>query len=59
MTLGTEPPAHSVLLGAGIPIVEHLCNLALLPDTGFKFFAGPVKVKGVGTFLVWAFAVVT
>jgi len=48
-------PAHSILLRAGIPIVEHLCNLEALPDRDFKFFAVPVKVKGIGTFPVRAF----
>ena len=52
---GTRP-VHSALLGAGIPIVEHLCNLAALPDRGSRFFAVPVKVKGMGTFPVRAFA---
>jgi arylformamidase len=51
-------PAHSILLGAGIPIVEHMCNLKALPDGPFKFFAVPVKVKGMGTFPVRAFAIV-
>ena len=51
-------PVHSILLGAGIPIVEHLRGLEQLPDTGFKFFAVPVKVKGFGTFPVRAFAMV-
>src|SRR5207249_6144689 len=32
-------PAHSALLGAGIPIVEHMCKLDQLPDKRFKFFA--------------------
>jgi arylformamidase len=50
-------PVHSVLLGADIPIVEHLCGLEALPDTGGKFFAVPVKVKSFGTFPVRAFAV--
>jgi kynurenine formamidase len=49
-------PVHSALLGAGIPIVEHLCDLAALPDRGARFFAVPVKVKGMGTFPVRAFA---
>ncbi|MFL6591010.1 MAG: cyclase family protein [Chthoniobacterales bacterium] len=49
-------PVHSALLGAGIPIVEHLCNLAAIPDRGARFFAVPVKVKGMGTFPVRAFA---
>jgi kynurenine formamidase len=51
-------PAHSILLGADIPIVEHLCNLQELPPKGFKFFAVPVKIKRFGTFPVRAFAVV-
>jgi arylformamidase len=48
-------PVHSTLLGAGIPIVEHLCNLDKIPDRGARFFAVPVKVKGMGTFPVRAF----
>jgi len=50
-------PAHSLLLGAGIPIVEHLCRLGELPDNGFRFFAVPPRVKGMGSFPVRAFAV--
>ena len=49
-------PAHTLLLGAGIPIVEHLCGLRELPDDGFRFFAVPVKVRGMGSFPVRAFA---
>jgi kynurenine formamidase len=52
---GTRP-VHSALLGAGIPIVEHLCNLEKVPERGARFFAVPVKVKGMGTFPVRAFA---
>ena len=51
-------PVHTILLGADIPIVEHLCNLGALPDAGFRFFAPPVKVQGCGTFPVRAFGVV-
>jgi kynurenine formamidase len=51
-------PAHSTLLGHDIPIVEHLCGLSALPDTGFKFFAVPVKIKHFGTFPVRAFGLV-
>lgn len=51
-------PAHSILLRAGIPIVEHLCRLEELPDDNFKFYAVPVKVRNFGTFPVRAFAVV-
>jgi len=50
-------PAHTVLLGHDIPIVEHLCGLGDLPDTGFKFFAVPVKVRNFGTFPVRAFGI--
>ena len=49
-------PVHSVLLRAGIPVVEHLTRLTELPSTGFRFFAVPVKVAGMGTFPVRAFA---
>jgi kynurenine formamidase len=51
-------PVHSTLLGAGIPIVEHLCNLERLPArVPFRFFAVPVKVQGMGSFPVRAFAI--
>lgn len=49
-------PAHTLLLGAGIPVVEHLTGLEQLPDRGFRFFAVPVKVQGMGSFPVRAFA---
>ncbi len=49
-------PVHTALLGAGIPIVEHLRGLEQLPTTGFRFSAVPVKVKGMGTFPVRAYA---
>ena len=49
-------PVHSTLLAAGIPIVEHLRGLDALPDRGARFYAVPVKVKGMGTFPVRAFA---
>ena len=57
-TAGGYRPAHSILLAAGIPIVEHLCGLRELPSTGFRFFAVPAKVKRFGTFPVRAFAIV-
>jgi arylformamidase len=49
-------PVHSTLLGAEIPIVEHLCRLGPLPDAGFRFSAVPAKVAGFGTWPVRAFA---
>jgi kynurenine formamidase len=49
-------PVHSILLGAEIPIVEHMTRLEQLPATGFRFFAVPPKVRAFGTFPVRAFA---
>lgn len=51
-------PAHTLLLGAGIPIVEHLTALDQLPRSGFRFFAVPARFAGVGSFPVRAFAIV-
>ncbi len=50
-------PAHSVLLAAGIPICEHMCNLGALPPSGFRFLAVPVKIRNFSSFPVRAFAV--
>jgi len=55
-TTGGHRPVHTTLLGAGIPIVEHLCALDRLPSSGFRFSAVPPKVRGLGTFPVRAFA---
>lgn len=57
---GTETgarPVHTVLLGADIPICEHMWNLEQLPDSGFRLHAAPVKIKGFGTFPVRAYAI--
>ncbi len=53
---GTRP-AHTILLGAGIAIVEHMTRLSVLPDRGFRFFAVPPRIKGMGSFPVRAFAI--
>lgn len=53
---GRTRPVHSVLLGAGIPIVEHLTRLDTLPVDGFRFSAVPPKISGMGTFPVRAHA---
>ncbi len=50
-------PVHTKLLGAEIPICEHMTGLGSLPDEGFRFSAVPPKVKGFGTFPVRAYAV--
>lgn len=57
-TADMRRPVHTVLLGAGIPIVEHLRGLAQLPIAGFQFSAVPPKVAGMGTFPVRAYATV-
>jgi kynurenine formamidase len=51
-------PVHSSLLGAGIPIVEHLCGLEALPEAGFRFSAVPARVAGMGSWPVRAYAAV-
>lgn len=53
-----ERPIHTALLGAGIPIVEHLCRLDEIAGRGFTFTATPPAVMGMGTFPVRAIAVV-
>ena len=50
-------PVHTILLGADIPICEHMTGLGRLPDEGFRFSAVPPKISGVGTFPVRAYAV--
>jgi arylformamidase len=50
-------PVHTKLLGASIPICEHMTGLEQLPNIGFRFFAVPPKVRGMGTFPVRAYAV--
>jgi arylformamidase len=52
-------PVHTKLLGADVPICEHLTGLGQLPDAGFRFSAVPPKVRGMGTFPVRAFAVLS
>lgn len=56
-TADPRRPVHSILLAAEIPIVEHLCRLEALPESGYRFHAAPVKVRGFGSFPVRAYAV--
>jgi kynurenine formamidase len=51
-------PAHTAILAAGIPLVEHLTGLAVLPRDGFRFFAVPPRIHEMATFPVRAFAIV-
>jgi kynurenine formamidase len=50
-------PVHTRLLGADIPICEHMTGLARLPEGGFRLFAVPPKIAGMGSFTVRAYAV--
>jgi arylformamidase len=50
-------PAHTVLLAAGIPIVEHLRGLEQLQGRNFRFFAAPPAIRGGTSFPVRAFAI--
>jgi kynurenine formamidase len=49
-------PAHTFLLAAEIPVVEHLTNLGEVPTYGARFTAAPPRFAGLGTFPVRAFA---
>jgi len=55
-TQDSTRPAHTTLLAAGIPIVEHLIALDRLPAHGFRFFAVPPAIVGGTSFPVRAFA---
>lgn len=51
-----DRPAHSVLLKAGIPIIEHICNLHTIPNNKvLEFTAVPIKIKDFSTFPVRAY----
>lgn len=52
---GGARPAHTVLLDAGIHVVEHLTQLGELPARGASFTAAPPRVEGFGTFPVRAY----
>ncbi len=56
-TTGRSRPVHSTLLGADIPIVEHMRGLDRLPDRGFRFHAVPAGIRGLGSFPVRAYAI--
>jgi arylformamidase len=51
-----ERPVHTALLGAGVPVVEHLRGLDRVGERPFRFFAVPPAVAGMGTFPVRALA---
>ncbi|NMH76156.1 cyclase family protein [Pseudonocardia xinjiangensis] len=51
-------PAHTGLLAAAIPIIEHMTGLDRLPDRDFRFHGAPIAVAGMGTFPIRAYALV-
>ncbi len=56
-TADLERPAHTRLLAAGIPILEHLRNLDRLPASGFRLHTAPAPFHGMGSFPVRAYAI--
>jgi len=54
-TMDPARPAHTRLLASNILIVEHLCNLSVLPRTGFRFYAVPLRILHGASFPVRAF----
>jgi arylformamidase len=53
----TARPAHTFLLAASIPIVEHLRGLDQLHAREFRFFAVPPAIEGGTSFPVRALAI--
>jgi kynurenine formamidase len=58
MVPGGERPAHSTLLAAGVPVLEHLTGLDQLPATGARLHAAPLRIAGCSAFPVRAYAVI-
>ncbi len=52
-----ERPAHTRLLAATVPIVEHLTNLAKIGRRPFRFSAAPPAIRGGTSFPVRAYVV--
>jgi kynurenine formamidase len=48
-------PAHTKLLGAGIPVCEHMTNLAAVPASGGRLHAVPIAWVGGASFPVRAY----
>jgi kynurenine formamidase len=58
-TADLSRPVHTLLLEAGIPIVEHMAGLEGVRGCAFRFFAVPPPVVGIGSFPVRAFAILS
>jgi arylformamidase len=50
-------PAHTKLLGAGIPVCEHMTGLEAVPLTGGRLHAVPIAWVGGATFPVRAYVI--
>jgi len=50
-------PAHTILLGADVPVCEHLTNLAAVESGGGRLHAVPIAWVGGATFPVRAYIV--
>jgi len=55
---GASRPSHSILLDAGIPVLQHLTGLSGLPVTGARLHAVPPLIREVGTAPVRVYAVI-
>jgi arylformamidase len=51
-------PAHTRLLAAGIPVCEHMTDLAAVPQQGARLHAVPIAWVGGATFPVRAYVIV-
>lgn len=51
-------PAHTLLLAAEVLVIEHLCNLQMLPASGFRFHCVPAPIRAVGSFPVRAYGII-
>jgi len=52
-------PAHTILLGAGVPVCEHMTNLSALRWGAGRLHAVPIAWAGGATFPVRAYVVTT
>ncbi|HKW68955.1 MAG TPA: cyclase family protein [Candidatus Dormibacteraeota bacterium] len=57
-TADPSRPAHTKLLGAGIPICEHMTKLAEVPASGGRLHAVPIAWVGGASFPVRAYVIV-
>ena len=56
-TADPSRPAHTKLLGAAIPVCEHMTNLAAVPESGGRLHAVPIAWVGGASFPVRAYVV--